>query len=392
MNNSLFYDLNGAVYLDNAAGTQIPKQVLNAVNEFYKNGYSNIYRSNNKLGNIISSVVESTRANVAQFINAKYNEEIIFTYSTTDGINCIAKHITTLLNSDDNVVVSELEHHSNLIPWQECVKASGTTLQVIPVNNCGRLLDYKNIINSNTRVLALTYVSNIIGAVNPIDEIVKYCRELRQDMIIVIDAAQAVGHIPVDVQNIDCDFLVFSGYKVYALTGIGVMYGKKYLLNTMSPYRYGSAMVSQTTQCKATYQSTPYRFEGGTLNIAGIISLNEAINFIRNIGISTIMKHEETMMKTLLNILNEEGVIIYKPNSCYGSLVSFSCKEKHYYDLGIQLSTKGIYVRTGHCCAQPLMTKFGVEGVVRLSLSLQNDLSDVDKFGHVLHTILSHYI
>jgi cysteine desulfurase/selenocysteine lyase len=368
------------VYLDNAATSQKPRQVLNRVMEFYLHQNSNVHRGVHYLSEMSSGFYESVRETVRSFINSEFPEEIIFTHGTTDSINLVADSFgRAFVNEGDEIIVTQMEHHSNFVPWQIMCETRGAVLKAIPVDPGGRLLieTLDALITERTRLLAVTYVSNALGTVNPVKAIAAAAH--RRNVPVLIDAAQAVPHLPIDVQDLDCDFLVFSGHKMYAETGIGVLYGKKRYLDRMPPYQTGGGMIARVKPDKTTFLQLPLKFEAGTVNIAAAISLAAAIEYLQDIGFEAICAHETDIIKEAVETLSAiDGVCVHgHPPRC--GILSFNLENAHCYDVGILLDKMGVAVRTGHHCAQPLMDQMGLAGTVRASFALYNTSQDIER-------------
>lgn len=366
------------VYLDNAATTQKPRCVIDAISEAYCTINANVHRGVHHLSQVATEQFEDARNKVRTFINAAHSHEIIFTRGTTESINLVATTIgKSLLQRGDEVIISTMEHHSNIVPWQMLCEQTGIAIKVIPLREDATLDTeaYKKMFNSRTRLVSLTHVSNVLGCTNPIKECIDIAHS--HNVPILIDAAQSTPHIKVDVQALDADFLAFSGHKVYAPTGIGVLYGKEEWLNRLQPYQGGGEMIQTVRFEQTTYNELPYKFEAGTPNYIGAIALGKAIDFVNSVGIENIAAHEQALTRYTLNRLNEiPGIrIMGKPD---GSAVSFLVGDIHPADLGTLLDHLGIAIRTGHHCAQPLIDHLGIPGTVRASFALYNTTDEVD--------------
>ncbi len=352
------------VYFDNAATTQKPWQVIDRITKYYSYENCNIHRGMHFLSQEATESFEDTREYVKKFINAAKEEEIIFTKGTTDGINLIANSLgEILLSKDDEVIISVLEHHSNIVPWQMICEKKGAKLKVIPINDKGEIVleEYKKLLNEKTRIIAVGHVSNAIGTINPVKEIIYEAR--KYDIPIVIDGAQGASHIEVDVRDMDCDFYCFSGHKIYGPMGSGVLYGKEKWLEKMPPYQGGGEMVDQVTFNRTTYNELPFKFEAGTPNVEGILGLKEALVFVNEIGIRNIAKHEDELLKYgTEKLLEIEGTRIIGTSDHKTGIISFLIGEIHPYDAGMIIDKYGVAVRTGHHCAQPVMDWFGIPG------------------------------
>lgn len=377
------------VYLDNAATSQIPKFVEEKVRDFNEKERANVHRGVHALGLRATNQYESSRQKVANFIGANNAKEVIFTSGCTDSLNLVAASFGEQnIQAGDEILVSIMEHHSNLLPWQQLAKRKQAKLNFIEINSDG-LLDIKNLkskINSKTKIVALTHVSNVLGTINPIKELTDLAHE--KGAIVVVDGAQAVGHFPIDVAELNVDFYAFSGHKMFAPTGIGVLYGKKDLLDKMQPYRLGGEMIANVTREGATWAEVPYKFEAGTPNIAGAIGLGAAIDYLQSLDFDLIQKHEQELTSYALEKLkNVSGLTIYGPQKSNGRIgvISFNLKNIHPHDLATALDLDGIEVRAGHHCAQPLMASLNTESTVRASLSIYNTKDDIDKLVSSLH-------
>lgn len=377
------------VYLDNAATSQIPKFVEEKVRDFNEKERANVHRGVHALGLRATNQYESSRQKVANFIGANNAKEVIFTSGCTDSLNLVAASFGEQnIQAGDEILVSIMEHHSNLLPWQQLAKRKQAKLNFIEINSDG-LLDIENLkskISSKTKIVALTHVSNVLGTINPIKELTDLAHEKRA--IVVVDGAQAVGHFPIDVAELNVDFYAFSGHKMFAPTGIGVLYGKKDLLDKMPPYRLGGEMIANVTREGATWAEVPYKFEAGTPNIAGAIGLGAAIDYLQSLDFELIQKHEQELTSYALEKLkNVLGLTIYGPQKSNGRIgvISFNLKNIHPHDLATALDLDGIEVRAGHHCAQPLMASLNTESTVRASLSIYNTKDDIDKLVSSLH-------
>jgi len=377
------------VYLDNAATSQIPKFVEEKVRDFNEKERANVHRGVHALGLRATNQYESSRQKVANFIGANNAKEVIFISGCTDSLNLVAASFGEQnIQAGDEILVSIMEHHSNLLPWQQLAKRKQAKLNFIEINSDG-LLDIENLkskINSKTKIVALTHVSNVLGTINPIKELTDLAHE--KGAIVVVDGAQAVGHFPIDVAELNVDFYAFSGHKMFAPTGIGVLYGKKDLLDKMLPYRLGGEMIANVTREGATWAEVPYKFEAGTPNIAGAIGLGAAIDYLQSLDFDLIQKHEQELTSYALEKLkNISGLTIYGPQKSNGRIgvISFNLKNIHPHDLATALDLNGIEVRAGHHCAQPLMASLDTESTVRASLSIYNTKDDIDKLVSSLH-------
>ncbi len=377
-------EVNGKplVYLDNGATTQKPQSVIDAIIHYYSDMNSNVHRGVHYLSQISTDAFEVTRRKVKDFINAEEEVEVIITKGTTDSINLVAQcYGKAFIGEGDEIIISAMEHHSNIVPWQMLCDEKGCVLKVIPMNERGMLdMDaYAKLFSDRTKIVSVTYVSNALGTINPVEEIIAIAHQ--HDVPVLLDAAQAVQHIAVDVQKLDVDFLVFSGHKMYAPTGVGVLYGKAKWLNAMPPYQGGGDMIKDVSFEKTTYNELPFKFEAGTPNIEAGICLSAAIDYINEIGIDNIKAYEDELLAYATEKLEGmEGVRIIGTADKKSSVLSFVVDGVHPYDIGVILDKQGIAVRTGHHCAQPIMDQFGIPGTVRASLAMYNTKEDVDAF------------
>ena len=368
------------VYLDNGATTQKPQMVVDAISDVYLRYNSNIHRGVHHLSNVCTDAFEAARVKVQQFINARESCEVIFTRGTTESINLLAFSFgETFLKAGDEIIISAMEHHANIVPWQMLAERKGLTLRVVPINDRGELLmdDYARLINPRTRLVAVTHISNVMGSINPIGQIIDMAHA--HDIPVMVDAAQSIQHHKMDVQQLDCDFLVFSGHKMYGPTGIGVLYGKEKWLNQMVPWQGGGEMIEKVTFEKTTYNQLPFKFEAGTPDYAGAVGLGAAIDFINGIGLEAIETYEHGLhqyaMERLQAIL---GMRFIGQTQNHSGVISFLVDNIHPFDMGMFLDKMGIAVRTGHHCAQPLMQRFDIPGTVRASFALYNTTDEVD--------------
>ncbi len=369
------------VYLDNGATVQKPKCVIDIVNKMYSDYNSNIHRGVHYLSNKSTELYESAREKIRGFINAERTEEIIFTKGTTDAINLVAFSFgEKFVKENDEIIVAQTEHHSNIVPWQMLCERKNAKLKIIPADENGelKLSEFKKLLNKNTRIVAVAHVANSTGIINPIEKITKEAHKFGAKVL--IDGAQAVQHKKVDVRKLNCDFYVFSGHKMYAETGIGVLYGKKELLEAMPPYQGGGDMIKSVSFEKTEYADLPLKFEAGTSNYVGAVSMGEAVNFINSNGIERIEQHETQLLKYAEEKLNSiEGLTIYGKSEHKTSAISFLLDGIHFYDVGMILDKIGIAVRTGTHCAEPTMKHFGISGTVRASFAVYNTKEEIDK-------------
>lgn len=368
------------VYLDNAATTQKPKVVLDALQQYYTQYNSNVHRGVHFLSQQATDAYEVARRTVAGFINARHEHEIIFTKGTTNGINLVAASFgKKYLKAGDEVLISAMEHHSNIVPWQMICEEKGAVLKVIPIDGKGELMmdEFDRLLTDKVKILAITYVSNSLGTVNPVKEIIEKAHNA--GIPVLMDAAQAIQHIPVDVQELDVDFLAFSGHKVYGPTGIGVLYGKEKWLNEMPPYEGGGDMIKNVTFEKTTYNELPFKFEAGTPDIAGGIVLGVALDYVKKIGISAIQRAEEELIEYAYNSLSAIPSLRFIGDATHrAGAISFLVDKIHPFDMGEILDKQSIAVRTGHHCTQPVMDLYNIPGTVRASFAFYNTPSEVD--------------
>lgn len=368
------------VYLDSAATSQKPLKVIEAVNDYYHKNNSNVHRGVHTIGTRATDQYEGAREKVRTFINAKSEQEIIFTRGTTTAINMVAQSYgETNLSRGDEIVITQLEHHSNIIPWQQIAKVTGATLKYIPLETDGTITleNARETITSNTKIVAVTHVSNVLGTINPIKELAEIAHQ--NNAIILVDGAQGIPHMKVDVTELDCDFYAFSGHKMCAPTGIGVLYGKKKLLEQMEPVEFGGEMIDFVDLYDSTWKELPWKFEGGTPIIAGAVGLGAAIDYLTDIGMDAITAHEASLVTYAMEQLSQiNGLTIYGPKKRAG-LVTFNLADVHPHDTATVLDTEGIAVRAGHHCAQPLMKWLNVTATARASFYLYNTTDDVDQ-------------
>ena len=368
------------VYLDNAATTQKPQAVIDAITDYYTHYNSNIHRGTHHLSNRATEAHEAARKTVQAYINAEHDHEIIFTRGTTESINLVAFSFgEAFVNPGDDVIVTEMEHHSNFVPWQMMCERRGANFRVIPLDEKGglRLDVFKNLLSDRTRIVAFNHVSNALGTINPAVEIISMAHDA--GAAVLVDAAQSVQHIDHDVQALDADFYAFSAHKIYGPTGIGVLYGKEKWLNAIPPYQGGGEMIDQVSIERTTYNKLPFKFEAGTPNIAGPIGLAAALNYLNALDFQAIRAHEDDVLEYGREKLSEiPGLTLYGNTDQRTSILAFNIEGIHHYDLGTLLDTRGVAVRTGHHCTQPIMTAFGIDGTVRASLAIYNTREDID--------------
>jgi cysteine desulfurase / selenocysteine lyase len=379
------------VYFDNAATSQKPRAVVDALVAYYTGYNANIHRGIHTLAERATKAYEETREAVRLFVNAPSTEEIIFTRGVTESINLVASsYAKAFLKKGDDIIISGLEHHSNIVPWQLACETTGATLNVIPVKDNGELdIDaFKQLLTTNTKLVAVNHASNSLGVINPIKEIISSAHTV--GAVVLIDGAQAGAHLPIDVQGLDCDFYCLSSHKMYGPTGVGVLYGKKVLLEKMPPYHGGGEMIKEVTFEKTTYNDLPYKFEAGTPNIADVVAYKYAIDFINSIGKGAIAAHEHDLLNYATErIARLQGVNIYGNSEEKVSVVSFTVEGIHPFDIGQMLDARGIAVRTGHHCTQPLMDRFKIEGTVRASFAIYNTRREIDQLVEGLERIIN---
>ncbi|MDB5055945.1 MAG: cysteine desulfurase [Bacilli bacterium] len=385
----LHQEVNGhpLVYLDSAATSQKPISVIEAVKHYYEYDNANVHRGVHTLGSRATDAYEGARDKVARFINAKSTEEIIFTRGTTSSINLVASsYARSVCQEGDEIVITAMEHHSNLIPWQQAAKATGATLKYIPLQQDGTILleDVEKVITDRTKIVAITYVSNVLAVVNPVKEIGEIAH--RHGAKILVDGAQSTPHMKVDMQQLDCDFYAFSGHKMCAPTGIGVLYGKKALLEQMEPIEFGGEMIDHVDLYNSTWKELPWKFEGGTPIIAGAVGLGAAIDFLQEIGLDAIEQHEKQITAYAMDKLSKiEELEVFGPrNNNRSGLITFNLGDVHPHDLATVLDAEGVAVRAGHHCCQPLMRWLNVSSTARASFYLYNTEQDVDRLALAL--------
>ena len=369
------------VYLDNAATTQKPKAVIKSIERYYNESNANIHRGVHALSQKATDLYENSRKNISNFINAESEKQIIFVRGATEAINLVANsHVRPLLNQNDEIIISQMEHHANIVPWQLICEERNAKLRILPMNQRGELIldSLGKIISKKTKFMAINHVSNSLGTVNPIEEIVKIAHQ--QKIKILIDGAQAVQHIPIDIQKLGADFYCFSGHKLYGPTGIGILYGKKQLLNEMPPYQGGGDMIKSVTFDETVYNDVPHKFEAGTPNISGAIGLSAAIDYIREIGIEKISKHESELLEYASKELKKiDNVQIIGNAENKASVLSFVIKNIHPHDIGTIMDSNGVAIRAGKHCTDPVMDFYCIPATARASFAAYNNKEDVDK-------------
>ena len=368
------------VYLDNAATTQKPLCVLDAMRDEYLNVNANVHRGVHYLSQQATDLHEAARETVRRFVNASSVNEIVFTRGTTEGLNLVASSFCEeFMHEGDEVIVSVMEHHSNIVPWQLQAAKRGIAIRVVPMDECGNLDidEYKNLFNERTKLVSIAHVSNVLGTINPVKELTRIAHE--HDVPVLVDGAQSTPHFRVDVQDIDCEFFVFSGHKMYGPTGIGVLYGKESWLDRLPPYQGGGEMIESVTFEKTVFEKLPFKFEAGTPDYVATHGLAKAIEYIESIGIDNISAHERELTDYCMQKLSAiDGMRIFGTSPHKDAVVSFLVRDIHHLDMGTLLDRLGIAVRTGHHCAQPLMDRLGIQGTVRASFALYNTKEEID--------------
>ena len=377
------------VYLDNAATMQKPQSVIDAICHYYQTSNANVHRASHALSNQATSLFEQSRVKVQTFINAQRSEEIIWTKGTTEGINLLANVFADQLQAGDEIIISALEHHANIVPWQMLAKKTGAVLKVIPLTeqHCLDLITFQSLLTSSTKIVSIAHVSNALGVINPIKEVIELAHQ--QGAKVIIDGAQAVAHIDVDVQQLDCDFYLFSGHKLFGPTGIGVLYGKQDLLNQLPPWQGGGEMIQTVTFEETTYNQLPFKFEAGTPNIAGAIGLGAAIDFVNALDTECCQNHEQSLIEYTENALSEMPEInLFAKGLTKSGAISFIVKGEHSADIAMLLNAQGIAVRSGTHCAMPLMSVLNCNGTVRVSFSIYNTLNEAKEFIRALQNVI----
>ncbi len=367
-------------YLDNAATTQKPQVVIDSIVKYYATINSNIHRGVHYLSGAATNAYENARIKVKNFINASSEKEIIFTRGATESLNLVASSFgRDNLNEGDEIIISGMEHHSNIVPWQLIAAEKKAVIKVIPITDEGEIIfeEFKKLITDRTKIIAVVYVSNSLGTVNPVRQIIQTAHN--HNIPVLIDAAQAVNHFPVDVQELDCEFLAFSGHKIYGPTGIGILYGKENLLDKMPPYMGGGDMISKVTFEKSTYNELPFKFEAGTSNIAGAIGLGTALDYVNNIGLEKISVYEKELLDYATRSFSQvEGLTIIGNAKEKSAVISFIFENIHPHDIGTFLDFEGVAVRTGHHCTQPVMDRYNIPATTRASMAMYNTKSEID--------------
>jgi len=368
------------VYLDNAATTQKPRAVIDRISQYYRHENCNIHRGVHYLSQKATEAFEQVRRNVQKHLNAAYPYEIIFTKGTTEAINLVScSYARTHIEEGDEILIGGMEHHSNIVPWQLIAEQVGAEIKEIPFDEEGELAvnELKNLINDKTRIIAVTHVSNVLGTVNPVKRICEIAHQ--HDVPVLVDGAQAIPHMEVDVQDLDCDFYCFSGHKVYGPMGVGVLYGKESLLDEMEPYQGGGEMVDQVTFDGTSYNDLPYKFEAGTPNVVGVLAMDSALKYIKELGIKNIQLYENELLDyATIELLKIENLRIIGNANYKASVISFIIDGIHPYDIGAIIDKMGIAVRTGHHCAQPVIDFYEIPGTIRASFALYNTKAEID--------------
>ena len=369
------------VYLDNGATTQKPQIVIDAITDYYTEYNSNIHRGVHHLSQLATEKYEGARKTIQQFIGAQFSHEIIFSPGTTSSINLVASSWGRAnVSADDEVLISAMEHHSNIVPWQMLCEEKGAKLKVIPMNDNGELImeQFESLLSSKTKIVAINHISNTLGTINPIENIIAMAHD--KGSLVLIDGAQSVAHVPIDVVSLNADFYVFSGHKLFGPTGVGILYGKEAILNEMPPYQGGGDMIKSVSFEKTTYNELPHKFEAGTPNIVGGIGLGKAIEYINEIGFDFIIEQESQLKNAVTNMLESiEGVKIIGQAQQKASVISFTINGFHPLDVGTILDQLGISIRTGHHCTQPIMDFYNIPGTIRASFAFYNTLEDIEK-------------
>ena len=369
------------VYFDNAATTQKPIYVINRIKDYYEFENSNVHRGAHRLSQVATEHYEHARKYVSEFLNAQSEKEIIFTKGTTDSINFLAGVLEGVINDGDNIIISAMEHHSNLVPWQQLCKRKNAELKIIPVKENGELdLEvYKNLITPRTKLVTVAHISNVLGTINPVKEMAALAHEM--GVFFIVDGAQATAHTNVDVQDLDCDFYAISAHKAYGPMGIGILYGKEIWLEKLPPYQFGGEMVDQVRFEETSFNDLPFKFEAGTPNVAGALGMEAALRFIDEVGIDTIQQYEDELLEYATQEIGKvNGVRIVGTARKKTAVLSFIVDEIHPYDIGTLLDQMGIAIRTGNHCAQPLIDALGLPGTVRVSFGIYNTKEEVDIF------------
>ncbi|MBR1550883.1 MAG: cysteine desulfurase [Muribaculaceae bacterium] len=369
------------VYLDSAATSQTPRHVVETIEQMYYRHKANVHRGVHTISQEATDLLESTREKVRRFINAGSSDEVIFTRGTTESINLVASSMGDRFDNGDEIIITAMEHHSNIVPWQLLGQRKRIRLRVVPVDDRGELnmQAYEDLFTENTRFVSLAHVSNVLGTVNPVAQMVEIAH--RHGVPVLVDGAQAAPHMAVDVRQLDCDFYAFSSHKMYGPTGVGVLYGKRHLLQAMPPYQGGGEMIGNVTFEKTTWADLPFKFEAGTPDFVGIAAFGAAIDYVNALGIDNIAAHEHALLDEATRLLLQvPGTRIFGTSPGKGAVISFLVGNISSYDMGLLLDKLGVAVRTGHHCAQPLMARYGVQGMVRASFAVYNTMQEVQRF------------
>lgn len=377
------------VYFDNAATTQKPQSVIDSLAGYYLHDNANIHRGAHALADRATRYFEDTRQTVQQFINAKESAEIIFTKGTTESINLVASTFgRKFIQAGDEIIISTLEHHSNIVPWQMLCEEKGAILKIIPITEAGEIIfeEFEKLLSPKTKLVSVVHASNALGTINPVERIIEAAHSVGAKVL--LDGAQSTSHLEIDVQTLDCDFMAFSAHKLYGPTGLGILYGKRELLEAMPPFQGGGEMIQEVTFEKTTYNEIPFKFEAGTPNIGDVIAFKYALDFINEIGKSKIKQHEDSLLAYANELLLPiKGFIPIGTAQNKVSVLSFNINAMHPFDVGVMLDSKGIAVRTGHHCTQPLMKRLGLEGTVRASFAVYNSKSEIEKLAEAVAQI-----
>lgn len=377
------------VYFDNAATTQKPQSVIDALTGYYQKDNANIHRGAHALADRSTQYFESTRETVRDFIHARESAEIILTKGTTESINLVAATFgRKFIGAGDEIIISTMEHHSNIVPWQMLCEEKGAVLRIIPINDAGEILvdEFEKLLTSKTKLVSIVHASNALGTINPVKTIIDKAHQVGAKVL--LDGAQSTSHLTIDVQDLDCDFMAFSAHKLYGPTGLGVLYGKREILEAMPPYQGGGEMIKEVSFDGTTYSEIPFKFEAGTPNIGDVIAFKKALEFIQDLGKEAIKAHEDELLQYAVERLSDiKGFIPVGVAKDKVSVLSFCIQGMHPFDVGVMLDVKGIAVRTGHHCTQPLMKRFGLEGTVRASFAVYNTKSEIDVLADAVQKI-----
>jgi cysteine desulfurase/selenocysteine lyase len=370
------------IYFDNAATTQKPQTVIDALSGYYRNDNSNIHRGAHALADRATRYFEETREKIKEFIRAKEQEEIIFTKGTTESINLVAAtYGRKFLTKGDEILITAMEHHANIVPWQMLCEEKEAILRVIPINDTGEIIfeEFEKLLSEKTKIVAIVHASNTLGTINPVKQVIDKAHSV--GAVVLLDGAQSASHLEIDVASLDCDFFVFSSHKLFGPTGLGILYGKREILESMPPYQGGGEMIKEVSFEKTTFNEIPFKFEAGTPNIGDVIAFKSALEFINQLGKDNIKAHEDELLEYAVSALTEiSGFIPIGTAKDKVSVISFNINGMHPFDVGMMLDANGIAVRTGHHCTQPLMQRFGIEGTVRASFSVYNSKAEIDQF------------